>query len=140
MSKNLKIECKATNIPSNKPSFSRATLLIFPTNQGHFDHKCVRVDPWDEEEKRSGEETAPLKSLLPLGAVYLMDDSKATEQQSTVFKKLRYHSWKSWLMCGAGDRKPTWGLAPRVKCRVPCFTGRFLSALTQSSTQALSLY
>lgn len=89
MSKNLKIECKATNIPSNKPSFSRATWLIFPTNQGHFDYKCVRVDPWDEEGKRSGEETAPLKSPLPLGAVYLMDDSKATEQQSTVFKKLR---------------------------------------------------
>lgn len=89
MSKNLKIECKAMNIPPNKLSFSRATLLIFPTNQGHFDHKCVRVDPWDEEGKRSGEETAPLKSPLPLGAVYLMDDSKATEQQSTVSEKLR---------------------------------------------------
>ena len=58
-------------------------LLIFPINQGHFDHKCLWVDPWNEG-KCLGEETALLKSLLPLGADYLMDDLKATEQESTV--------------------------------------------------------
>lgn len=42
---------------------------MFLANQGSSDHKYVWVDLWDEEQC-IGEETASLKSLLPLGAVY----------------------------------------------------------------------
>lgn len=60
-------------------------LLIYLTIQGNFDHKYVRADPWDKM-KYIKEETVFLKNLLPLGAVYLMDDSETVEQESTVGK------------------------------------------------------
>lgn len=58
---------------------------MFRANQGNSDHKYVWVDPWDEE-WCIGEEMASLKSLMPLGAVYLMDGSKSVAQESTVCK------------------------------------------------------
>lgn len=45
----------------------------------------MRTDPWDKR-KYIREETVSLKNLLPLGAVYLMDDSETVEQESTVCK------------------------------------------------------
>lgn len=61
MSKGLKIECNAINtIKRKNPSCSRAMLLIYLTIQGNFDHKYVRVDPWDKG-KYIREETVSLK-------------------------------------------------------------------------------
>lgn len=60
-------------------------MLIYLTIQGNFNRKYGRVDRWDKG-KCIREETGSLKSLLPLGAVYLMDDSETVEQASTVCK------------------------------------------------------
>ena len=58
---------------------------MFLSNQGNSDHMYVWVDPWNEGQC-IGEETTFLKSPWPLGVVYLMDDIKSIEQESTVCK------------------------------------------------------
>lgn len=101
---------------------------MFLANQGNSDHKYVWVDPWDEGQC-IGEETASLKSPLPLGAVYLMDDIKSIEQESTVCRA-QITQLEELADAQTKGQELTLSEGLHVRCMAMCFTGILFLALT----------
>lgn len=107
-------------------------MPVFLPDQGNPAHRDVGVGPWDER-KCVREETASFKSLLPLGAVYLKNDSKTIEQESAVCKaqitqlKELDNAWDK--------RQELTSVQPwHVRSMATCLAGTIIIALTQSCT------